>query len=347
MKLRSLTTFFCLAAVTVAGAATALAAPASAPLKLLGRTNLPFQYDGDVDHLYADIPANKLFMAAEDHSTVEVFDLGTGRYLTTLGGFDTPHAFFRVPGTHRLIVTQDGKQGSVILDDRDYKVVGHIRLEPGADTAYYDPSSRHLFIVTGGADVHLRHCWLNEVNPWSGKLLRQHEFDSDHVEALQAEQHGNRIFINIADKNTVDVLDKRTLKVIARWKINGASLNLNMALDEAHHRLFIVTRKPTRLFVLNTDNGRTVASMAVPDTVDALYFDAQRQRLYVPGAVGQVGVYQEVNPDHYRELARVPSAPGGKSALFVPALGELFIGISPAYGTPHVPGLLRYRVEPR
>jgi hypothetical protein len=349
MNLRRVAILSSLALVAGVSAAAVPAAPAASsnePLVLLGRTNLTAHYDGDVDHLYADIPANKLFMAAEDHSTVEVFNLATGRHLRTLAGFSTPHAFFLVPGTHRLIVTQDGKVGSVIMDDRDYRVLGYIKLEPGADTEYYDRSSRHLFIVTGGGDVNLKHCWLNEVDPWTGKLLHQHEFDSDHVEALAAEQHGERIFINIANENTVDVLDKRTLEVIAGWRIEGASLNLNMALDEPDRRLFIVTRKPTEMFVLNTDNGKTVATMAVPAIVDGLAFDAARKRLYVPGAVGEIGVYQELDPDHYRELARVPSAVGAKSELLVPRLSELFVGVSPQYSKGHIPALLRYRVEP-
>lgn len=334
-------------ALTAAISATASAgARSNEPLVLIGRTNLDAHYDGDVDHLYADIPVNKLFMAAEDHGTVEVFNLATGKHLKTLTGFSTPHAFFRVPGTHRLIVTQDGEEGSVVMDDRNYSVSNHVKLEPGADTEYYDPSSGHLFIVTGGGDVKLKHCWLNELDPRTGKLLRRHEFDSDHVEALAAEQHGNRIFINIADENTVDVLDKSTLGVIARWKIEGASLNLNLALDEVDHRLFVVTRKPTELFVLNTDNGRTVASMDAPAVVDGLTFDAARKRLYVPGAVGEIGVYQELDPDHYRELARVPSALGAKSELFVPRLNELFVGVSPQYSKQHIPAMLRYRAEP-
>jgi hypothetical protein len=350
MNLRHLAILSSLALATAAAAIAApaaIAASTNEPLVLLGRTDLTSHYDGDVDHLYADLAVGKLFMAAEDHGTVEVFNLATGKHLKTLSGFSTPHAFFLVPGTHRLIVTQDGKQGSVVMDDRDYRVLGHIKLEPGADTEYYDPSSRHLFIVTGGGDVNLKHSWLNEVDPWTGKLLRQHEFDSDHVEALAAEQHGDRIFINIANENTVDVLDKHALNVIARWKIESASLNLNLALDEADHRLFVVTRKPTELFVLNTDDGRTVAAMDVPAIVDGLAFDAARKRLYVPGAVGEIGVYQELDPDHYRELARVPSALGAKSELFVPQLSELFVGVSPQYDTAHVPAVLRYRAEPQ
>ncbi|HEV7135728.1 MAG TPA: hypothetical protein VGN43_03770 [Steroidobacteraceae bacterium] len=321
----------------------AFAAASAKPLVLLGRTNFP-GYDGDVDHLFADLKENKLFVAAEDHGTVEVFNLITGRHVKTLTTFKTPHAFFLVPGTHRLIVSDDS--GPRIIDDRGYQVLGHLDdLAPGADTEYYDPSTKHLFIVTGGDDVHLKNCWLNEIDPWTARVLRKHKFNSAHVEALRAEQHGDRMFINIADKNEVDVLSKTTLDVIARWPIVGAKTNLSMSLDEAHHRLFIVTRNPTKLFVLDTNSGKTVATVDVPAINDGTSFDVARQRLYVPGAVGELGVVQEIDPDRYREVAVVPTARGAKSETYVPALNELFVGVSPQYSKPEVAGVIRFKAE--
>jgi len=274
-----------------------------------------------------------------------VFNLKTLKHLKTLTTFKTPHAFFLVPGTHRLIVTDNS--GPRIMDDRNYRILGRIRVAPGADTEYYDPSTKHLYIVTGGEDVNLKNCWLNEIDPWTGKVLRQLKFDSDHVEAMQAEQRGSRIFINVADKNEVDVVDKKSLTVTGHWPITGAAVNLAMALDEPDHRLFVVTRKPTKMFALDTNDGRTVATMSVPDINDGVAFDAVRKRIYVPGAVGEIGVYQEVDPDHYSEIARIPSAPGGKSELLVPSLNEFFVAISPQYNKPPEGAVLRYKIEPK
>ncbi|MGH8296785.1 MAG: YncE family protein, partial [Steroidobacteraceae bacterium] len=189
-------------------------------------------------------------------------------------------------------------------------------------------------------------CWLNEIDPWTGQVLRKLELDSGHVEAMQAEQHGDRIFINVADKDEVDVIDKRTLRIVGRWPIAGARDNLAMALDESDRRLFVVTRKPTRMLVLDTRDGRIVANIDVPAVNDGISFDAVRKRIYVPGAVGEIGVYQEIDPDHYREIARVPSAPGGKSSLFVPQLSEFFVAVSPQYSKPPVAAVLWYRLEP-
>ena len=171
MNFRRLLILSSLALAGLASAAAAIAtARASQPLVPFGRSNLP-GYDGDFDHLFADIGQNKLFVAAEDHGTVEVFNLETLKHLKTLTTFKTPHAFFLVPGTHRLIITDDS--GPRIMDDRNYKILGHINVAPGADTEYYDASTKHLYIVSGGGDVNLKNCWLNEINPWTGKVLRQ------------------------------------------------------------------------------------------------------------------------------------------------------------------------------
>src|SRR5690348_4319472 len=50
------------------------------PLKLINSVDLP-QYSGDFDHFAADLNGNRLFLAAEDHGTLEVFDLKSTKWL--------------------------------------------------------------------------------------------------------------------------------------------------------------------------------------------------------------------------------------------------------------------------
>jgi hypothetical protein len=88
-----------------------------------------------------------------------------------------------------------------------------------------------------------------------------------------------------------------------------------------------------------------VASLPVPAINDGTEFDRARQRLYVPGAVGQIGVVQEINPNQYREIAVVASAVGAKSSTYVPQLSELILGISPQYSKPELAGILRFRAQ--
>jgi DNA-binding beta-propeller fold protein YncE len=301
-----------------------------APLEPQGRTELP-GYSGDFDHFAVDLPGNRLFLAAEDHGTLEVFDLRSGKHLKSVKGFETPHSLFPIPESHRLLVT-DGSQTVKLLDDQTLAPAGAIKLHPGADSIGYDPGSGHLYIVTGGKDVKLQQSWLEEIDPVRAQKIGEVSFDADHVEAMAVEQSGPRLFINLTDKNDLAVIDKPTRRVVARWPVHAAEQNAMVQIDELTHRLFVITRKPGKLLVLNADSGATIATFPAPGRVDQEIFDPATHRIYAPGGEGYIGVYLEKDADHFSELAHVPSAAGAKTAILVPQLHRLYVAVSPGEG---------------
>jgi len=306
------------------------AAGAEASLVLEGHSDLP-GYSGDFDHFAVDLPGNRLFLAAEDHGTLEVFDLHSGKHLQTVKGFETPHSIFLVPQTHRILVT-DGSESIKVLDDATLAPAGSIRLHPGADSIGYDGASGHLFVVTGGKDVKLTESWLEEIDPVSSRKIGEVHLDAAHVEAMAVEQHGAHIYINVTDKNYVAVIDKATRRIVAQWPVREARQNALAQLDEGAGRLFIVSRDPARFIVLDTASGASVANLPAPTRCDAEIFDAANRRIYAPGGEGYIGVYAQRDPAHYAELARVTSAVGAKTAILVPELRRLYVAVSPGEG---------------
>jgi hypothetical protein len=303
------------------------AADTGAALVWQGRTELP-GYSGDFDHFAADMAGNRLFLAAEDHGTLEVFDLATGKHLKSVGGFESPHSIFLIPQKHQLLIT-DGSEAVKLLDDRTLSVVGKIALHPGADSIGYDAGTGHLYIVTGGKDVKLKESWLEEIDPTTGTKVGEIHFDSDHVEAMAVEQHGPHIYLNLTDRNLVAVIDKAKREVTAQWPIHEAQQNALAQLDETTHRLFLVARKPGMMIALNADTGTTVTSLPAPGRVDGEIFDEANRRVYAPGGEGYIGVYHEQSASEIAELAHVPSAPGAKTAILVPELHRLYVAVSP------------------
>src|SRR2546421_8495202 len=126
--------FFCLAVFLWAACA---AASDSTPLKLLKSVDLP-KYSGDFDHFAADVKGNRLFLAAEDHGTLEVFDLKTTRWLKTIKGFEVPHSILYLPESQKLFVTDGGEHMSRVLSSPDLRMLRNVTLVPGADSLAYD-----------------------------------------------------------------------------------------------------------------------------------------------------------------------------------------------------------------
>jgi DNA-binding beta-propeller fold protein YncE len=326
----------------LAAAGVALAAE---PLKPAGRTELP-EYSGDFDHFAVDLAGNRLFLAGEDGGTLEVFDLRSGERLKTLKGFEAPHAIHFIPATNRLIVTDSGDGMSKIVDGKTYAVIGTVKLTPGADVMSYDASRKRLWVVTGGknATAKLKDVTVSEIDPATGKRVGDFKFDTDFTESIAFEQKGNRAFVNVSGKHYVAVVDKATRKVIAKWPVKEGENNAPMALDEASKRLFVVTRKPFKLVVIDTDTGKSVASFEAPKRTNELIFDAANKRLYLAGD-DYIAVFAQKSANDYAEIARVPSAHGAKTAILVPEARRLFVAVSPGEGKTGG-AVLRYDVMP-
>jgi sugar lactone lactonase YvrE len=300
----------------------------SAPLLLKGSVNLP-GYSGDFDHFAVDQARGRLLLAAEDHGTVEVFDLKSGKHLQTIKGFETPHSILIRPGAATILVTDSGKGMSKLLDASTYEVKGVVTLVPGADSIGYDPKENVVYIVTGGKDVDMATSELAAVDPDTGKKKRSVSLQDNHVEAMALEQNGNRLFINLTQTNKLAVIDRSTMKVIALWPVPAAEQNAMVAMDEPHHRLFVGCRKPGMVVVMNSDTGAVTNSVPSPLRSDQILFDQTANRLYSPGGEGNVALYDTSDPDHLKTIAQVPTAPGAKTGILVPELKELILAASP------------------
>jgi len=312
------------------GAAFA-AASDSNPLKLVKSVDLP-KYSGDFDHFAADISGNRLFLAAEDHGTLEVFDLKSAKWIKTIRGFEVPHSILYLPASQKLFVTDGGESMSKVLNGPDFQVLKKVRLVPGADSLAYDPKNHRAYVVTGGKDVKMKESVLSVIDTTDFSKKADLKFDSAHVEGMALESQGRRMFVNVTDHNEVDVVNRDSMKIVDRWPLQNVGENSPMILDELNHRLFIVCRKPAKLVVVDTETGKQVGAWDTAGHSDGMAFDSAHKRIYVPGAEGYIAVYQQIDADHYELMAKVPTAPGAKTCLLVPELNRLYVAVSPGEG---------------
>jgi sugar lactone lactonase YvrE len=302
-----------------------------APLTFAGRTDL-VGYSGDFDHFAVDGAGNRLFLAAEDHGTLEVFNLKSGAHKKTVKGVEVPHSILFLADVNRLIVTDSAKSMTKTFDATTYKPTGTIPLVPGADSFGYDPSRGRLYVVTGGKDANMAETYLQQIDARTGALINQVKFDVNKVEAMAIEKQGKRLFINVTGKTTISVFDKETLAQIFEWPFTEAQMNAPMAMDEVNHRLFIVSRKPGMLVVKNAETGASIASFSAPERCDEVVFDEPNHRIYVLGGEGRIGVFHQIDADHYEEMPSVSSEAGAKTGILISDQHRLYLAVSPGDG---------------
>jgi DNA-binding beta-propeller fold protein YncE len=309
--------------------ACAVQSPAQekAPLRLVQTITVPGVRKWD--HFGVDLKGNRLFVTSEEEPAIEVFDLRTNQHLQSLTEFKEPHNVLPFPELKKIFVV-DGEASEIkILDYDSYKLIGHTELTIDADPIVYDPASKYLYVVNGGREAHTPTCLISIVDTTTGKKLAEMKLDSNRLESMAIEKSGPRLFVNMTGINSIGVVDREKRAVVQTWPVTAGKDNVPLQYDEATHRLFLATRKPSKLVVVNADNGKEVTSLDVADYVDDLAYDASHHRLYVPGGGGDgaVSVVEQRGADKYQLIATIPTKPGAKTARLVPELNKYYVGV--------------------
>src|SRR5262249_51690852 len=146
-------------------------------------------------------------------------------------------------------------------------------------------------------------------------------------ESFQLEREGTRVFVNVPSARQIAVVDRASMKVISTWPVSTAAANYPMALDEANHRVFIGCRRPAKVLVFDTGSGKETSAFDIVGDTDDLFYDAARKRVYVTGVEGFIDVVQDQGGDKFSRIARIPTAAGARTSLFVAEQGRLYLAV--------------------
>lgn len=295
-----------------------VAEPAGAGLELKQTIPLP-GVEGRIDHLDLDFANERLFVCALGNNSVEVLDLRKGERVHSIGGLGAPQGIAYVADLNQLFIANDKGGLCNFYDAKSWQPVGIVDLQNDADNVRYDSATKQIYVGFGDGGIGV-------VNATDGKRTGSIKLAA-HPEAFELEKHGRRIFVNVPNAGHVAVIDRDKGAVIATWKPEGAAANFPMALDEAHHRLFIACRTPAKLVVLNTDSGGTLTAFDICGDADEVFYDAKRHRLYAICGEGYVDIIEQTDSDHYQRAMKIPTASGARTGFFALERDALFIAV--------------------
>lgn len=273
---------------------------------------------GRIDHMSIDVKKQRLFVAALGNNSLEVIDLKENKRVQTVRGLAEPQGTAYLPASNRVFVA-NRKDGSVrAFDASAWKMLQSLSYGDDADNLRVDPSSGHLWVGYGDGA-------LGEFDQ-SGTKLADIKLGA-HPESFQLERNGTRIFVNLPQSRKIAVVDRKTQSVLESWGTGGLLSNYPMALDDRDHRLFVVTRLPARLIVLDTQDGKHIAALPTIGDCDDVFYDEPRRRIYAIGGEGRIAVYQQRDADHYEELGRINTFSGARTGFFSPELDRLYVAV--------------------
>jgi outer membrane protein assembly factor BamB len=294
-------------------------APAAAentpPLVLTGAVPLE-GVKGRFDHFASG--KGKVFVSGLGNNTVEVIDLFGGTLVHTITGVPGPQGLAFSPEANKLFVASE-KGKLYIYDGDSFKLITTLDFDGGADNLRYDAANKRVYVGCGDDE---KTSAIAAVDAMTNKRLDEVYKLGGEPESFQMEKSGPNIYVNVPDLKQIVAINRNT-KELSRWPLTVGQ-NFPMALDEADHRLFVGSREPATLSVLDTSTGHMVASLPSVQDSDDLYYSAEHKRIYMPGGEGFIYVFQQNDPDHYSLLAQVPTVLGGRTAGYFGRQGKGF-----------------------
>ena len=283
------------------------------PLVLTGAIPLS-NVQGRIDHFAYD-PNGRLFVSALGNNTVEVLDIAAGMRIHSISGVPRPQGVAYSPELNKLFVAS-AKGKLYIYDGASFDLLMALDFQSDVDNLRYDAANKRVYVGYGDEAA----AAIGVIDATTNQRLDEVFKTGAHPESFQLEMSGPDIYVNLPDLKQIGVIN-RTTHAISRWPLTLGG-NFPMALDEAHHRLFVSTRAPARLAVFNTKSGQLVTTLPCVQDSDDLYYDSGHSRIYVSGGEGYISVFQQQDADHYRLLAKTASTLGARTSGYFGRIGK-------------------------
>ena len=264
---------------------------------------------GGWDYISIDSEARRLYVSHGQQ--VEVLDADSGRIVGRIP--DTPgvHGVAIAGDLHRGFTSNGGDKSVTIFDTRTLKPIRKVPVQ-GTDYILYDPFTKRVFPLNNTVTV---------LDAQTGDVVGTIDLGGD-PEAAVSDGKG-KVFVNLADKGAIAVLDPRALQVTKTYPIRNCTRPHSLSYDSANERLFVGCQPG---FVsVDATNGKSVFITLACSGVDSGAFDAQNKLIFQSCGEGVVSIIAQLTPDYYRLIETVPTQLWAKTMAFDPKTKYLYL----------------------
>jgi DNA-binding beta-propeller fold protein YncE len=280
--------------------------------------------DGGTDYLTAESGTGRVFVSRGSH--VMVVDGPTGKVIGDIPDTPRTHGIALAPKWNHGFTTNAGDSTVTMFDLKTLAVVRKIPTHTGGlDGIMYDDFSDRVVLTNHSRPKGTA----TAIDARTGDVIAVAELEDDAPEGAASDGRG-KLFVNNEGKNTIQVLDAKSMQVLASWPLAPCDGPTGIAYDRATDRIFSGCGKKS--VVLDAKSGRIVATIDNGDGVDALGFDPTQKLIYIPaGRDGTVTVVREDTPDKYTVVATVTTMRGAKTIAVDPVSHAAYL-FQPEYG---------------
>jgi len=272
---------------------------------------IPVGGGGGFDYLTVDGAAKRVYLS---HSTeVVVIDTATNTVVGRIA--DTPGVHGIAVGPDGKLYTTNGREDKVsVVDAKTLQTLAKIETGRNPDAITYDPKKKEIY-----AWNHTGHS-ASVIDTTTGKVTATIPLAGV---AESGGVDGDRAFVNIEDKDSIDVIDANKHEVVAHWPVAPAESPTGMAVDAANHRIFV--GGGPELVMIDDTSGKIVAHVPICTGTDATGYDPSTKLVFVSCSDGKVTIAHMDGPDKLSVVQTLETSRGSRTSAIDPATHRLYL----------------------
>jgi YVTN family beta-propeller protein len=282
--------------------------------------------DGGTDYLTAEPGTGRVFVSRATH--VMVIDGLTGKVVGDIPDTPRTHGIALVSKWSHGFITSAGDSTVEMFDLKTLALIRRIPIPTGGlDGIMYEAFSDRIILTNHSRPIGTAVA----LDAKTGDIVGTAQLEDNSPEGAASDGKG-KIFVNNEGTNTIQVIDVKTMQVLASWPIAPCEGPTGIAYDTRTNRIFSGCGKTS--VVVDATTGKVVATIANGDGVDALGWDANERLIYIPaGRDSNVTVVHQDGADKYSVVATVATMRGAKTISVDPVKHVAYL-FQPEYGPP-------------
>ena len=297
------------------GCAVALQSAMAAEEDYKFLNEIPIGGEGGWDIVTIDSAARRLYLS---HATkIIVVDLAQNAIAGEIA--DTPgvHGFVAVPELQRGFSSNGKEAKSSVVDLKTLSTISKIDTGENPDALVYEPRRGEVYIFnhTGKSAT--------VINAKTATVVATIPLEGSPEFAV-ADSATGHVYCNLEDKSEVAVIDTAKHEVTARWPLSPGEEPTGIALDAAHHRLF-VTCHNKMMEMLDSTTGKVLATVPIGAGVDGCAFDDATQVAFASCGEGTATIAKEETPEKLSVVQTLKTERGARTIALDPKTHRIYL----------------------
>lgn len=296
--------------------------PSGGPYKVLKTAKVGGE--GGYDYISADVEARRLYIPRGGPSgQLTVFNLDTLEPVGAVAGVSAGGATVDTKSHHGFSTTKP----LTMWDASTLKVIKTIEVDGRPDGILTDPYNARVWVLSHQPP----HATI--IDAADGTVVKTLDLGGAPEEAVSDGK--GTVYVNIADKANIAVVDAKNLTVTAHHDMSSKGTGgSGLALDAKNHVLFAYYRQPSPVVVVvNAENGSIITTLPTGMGVDTVAFNPETKEAVSAEFAGTMTFVKENSPTSFVVEQTVQTMVGAKTLVLDTKTGHL-LTMAAEFGPP-------------